>query len=48
MIGALRWARGEKITLQSLSERIDDLESSFDEFTRVIVDYIVSQGDDSE
>ena len=48
---ALRWARGnqkEEVTLDSLSERIDELESSFDEFTRVITDYIVNYGRDYE
>lgn len=36
------------ITLESLSERMDELESSFDEFTRVIVDYIVNYGGKDE
>lgn len=37
-----------KITLESLSERMDELESSFDEFVRVVVDYIVNYGGEDE
>ena len=47
---AVRWARGEDegLTLQSLSERVNELESSFDDFTKVIVDYIVNYGEEDE
>ena len=47
---AVRWSRGEDegLTLNSLSERVDELESSFDDFARVIVDYIVDYGGEDE